>query len=319
MERLDVVPAGRAAGILAQIRLAGDALVARHKITGIGIGFGGPVDPRQGEVAKSHQIEGWEQFPLVDWCRKTLGLPAALGNDADLAGLAEARFGAGKGSNPVLYVTIGTGIGGGLVVDGEVYRGNGRGAAELGHLRPGLHADRADETVESVASGWGIAMAAQSRLAGPISHRLGPLQSGSSRPPRAEFVRQHLIEVEEATEEYAADLLERCNGETERLTAKIVAQAATEGNALALDVLHHAWQVLGWGIAQAITLLSPAVVVVGGGVSLMGEALFFGPLRAAVDRYVFPPFMGSYEIVPARLGEEVVVHGALALAAKQLR
>ncbi len=91
-------------------------------------------------------------------------------------------------------------------------------------------------------------------------------------------MRQHLIAAEEASEEYAADLLERCDGEIDKLTAKIVAQAAADGNAIALDVLHHSWQVLGWGIAQMITLLAPAAVVIGGGVSLMGEPLFFNPL-----------------------------------------
>ena len=136
---------------------------------------------------------------------------------------------------------------------------------------------------------------------------------GVARQP--ESLRQHLIAEEEASEEYTADLLERCDGELERVTAKMVVQAAADGNAIALDVLHHAWQVLGWGIAQMITLLSPAAVVIGGGVSLAGEELFFNPLRSATERYVFPPFVGKYKIVPAKLGEEMVVHGALALAA----
>ena len=115
-------------------------------------------------------------------------------------------------------------------------------------------------------------------------------------------------------EEFAADLLERCDGQIERLTAAMVAQAASEGNQLAQDVFGHACQVYGWGIAQVITLLAPNVVVLGGGVALVGEALFLGPLRTAVDRYVFPPLQGSFEVVPAELGEEVVLHGALALA-----
>jgi glucokinase len=78
--------------------------------------------------------------------------------------------------------------------------------------------------------------------------------------------------------------------------------------------LHHAIEALGWGIAQAITLLAPEVVVVGGGVPQIGEVLYLGPLRAQVERFVFPPLLGSYQILPAALGEEVVVHGALALA-----
>ncbi len=99
----------------------------------------------------------------------------------------------------------------------------------------------------------------------------------------------------------------------------MVAQAASEGNEVARDVLARACQALGWAVAQAITLVSPEVVVVGGGVSLAGETLFFAPLREQVDRYVFPPLLGKFRIAPAELGERVVVHGALAAAAASRR
>jgi glucokinase len=104
----------------------------------------------------------------------------------------------------------------------------------------------------------------------------------------------------------------------ENVTARLVGQAAADGNQLAVEVLNRSCQVLGWAVAQMITLLAPEIVVVGGGVSLLGEELFFVPLRNAVRRYVFPPLAGSYEIVPAALGEWVVVHGAIALAAGEL-
>ena len=95
-----------------------------------------------GRTIVSHQIDGWQDFPLGDWCRQTLGRPAVLGNDSDLAGLGEARFGAGRGHRIVFYSNVGSGIGGSLVVDGELYRG-GRGvASEIGHLRPGLECSR---------------------------------------------------------------------------------------------------------------------------------------------------------------------------------
>lgn len=313
LERFDVDAEAGAEGILAQIEAAAPALVDRHRVARVGVGFGGPVDARGGRVVVSHQIDGWENFPLADWCRQKLGRPAVLGNDADLAALAEARWGAGQGRDPVFYVTIGTGIGGGLVIGGQVYRGSGVGAAEIGHLRPGLHADRPEDTIESVASGWGIASAAQAYLSGAISHQLGAFRAGA-RPLKPELVRKHLIETEEAVEEQTADLWRRCDGDPERLTAKVVAEAAADQNGLAREVLQHAWDALGWGLAQMITLVSPAVVVVGGGVSLMGEELLFKPLRAAVNRYVFPPFLDTFEITPARLGEEMVVYGAIALA-----
>src|SRR5262249_61792240 len=94
--------------------------VDRSQLKGVGIGFGGPVDDATLTVIKSHQIEGWDSFPLADWISDVVGLPAALGNDADVAGLAEALHGAGKGLSPIFYITIGSGIGGGLIVSGQL-------------------------------------------------------------------------------------------------------------------------------------------------------------------------------------------------------
>jgi glucokinase len=314
LDRHAVDPALGAAGILASIEASAAPLIVRHDVATIGIGFGGPVDRARGLVVKSHHVSGWESHALVAWCARVLGLPTALENDCDAAGLAEARLGAGRDRRVVLFVTVGTGIGGGLIEEGNVYRGNGRGAAEIGHLRPGLHADRPDQTVESLASGWGIAAAAAARLSDPVSRSVVPLSSGLART-RAHQVRQTLVESEEAESEYTADLWDRCDGKIELLTALVVAQAAGEGNEIAREVLSHSCQALGWGIAQAITLVSPDVIVIGGGVSLMDESLFLVPLRAEVERYVFPALVGSYEIRPALLGEQVVVHGALAVAA----
>src|SRR5262249_31797845 len=136
------------------------ANVDRAQIRGVGIGFGGPVDDATRTIIKSHQVQGWDSFPLADWISERLGWPAALGNDADVAGLAEALFGAGKGLSPIFYITIGSGIGGGLIIDGEIYRGCGRGAAEIGHVE--VRADvgtgfEGSDILENVASGWGMA------------------------------------------------------------------------------------------------------------------------------------------------------------------
>ena len=138
--RGSVVPANGPDGIRRQITEAVPlalerAGVSRNQLRGVGIGFGGPVDDANQTIIKSHQIDGWDQFPLGEWIADVVGLPAVLGNDADVAGLAEALHGAGKGLSPIFYVTIGSGIGGGLILDGSIYRGVGRGAAEFGHLR----------------------------------------------------------------------------------------------------------------------------------------------------------------------------------------
>ena len=284
-ERAEVDPLLGAKGILAQIESLGISLIKKHNVKRIGIGFGGPVDPKAGRVTTSHQIAGWDEFPLVKWCEKMLGRETVLGNDCDVAALAEAKFGAGRNRERVFYVTVGTGVGGGFVVNGQS-DGAGRPAiAEIGHLRVGLDANELDGTVEAVASGRGIERAMRNRLRSPQK-------------------------TDEMTE-----LFTLCAGDLDSLTAKQIAGLAEEGNPLAIDVWEVAVQTLGWGIAQMITLLAPNVVVIGGGVSLSAEDLFFTPLGQFVRRYVFPPLVGSFELLPAELGEDVVVHGALALAA----
>jgi glucokinase len=257
---VDVTAGG--AGIRKQIlaavpELLASANIERSDLQAVGIGFGGPVDDATRSVLKSHQVGGWEGFPLAEWAERELGLPTVLGNDADCAALAEATFGAGKGLSPVFYMTIGSGIGGGLVIDGKVYRGTGKGAVEVGHLR--MPTPGGPKPLELVASGWAI--------------------DQSAGRPAAE-----------------------------------VAAAAERGDLAAHAILDHACNHLAEALCHVIALLCPRVIVIGGGVSLMGGVLF-GLLRQKVAERVFKPFADCYDIVPAALGEEVVVHGALRLAA----
>jgi len=115
----------QADGIRAAMRTGLPELVGRlpagQKVRGIGVGFGGPVDARTGTTIISHQIHGWEQFPLAEWLHNLLGVDAIVGNDADVAGLGEATRGAGVGHDPVFYITVGSGIGGGLILKGNIY------------------------------------------------------------------------------------------------------------------------------------------------------------------------------------------------------
>jgi glucokinase len=284
-----VDPGAGADGIRRQITAAVPELLAgsgveRSRLKGVGIGFGGPVDDTTHTVIKSHQIEGWDGFPLADWIADITGLPAALGNDADVAGLAEALFGAGQGLSPVFYITIGSGIGGGLVINGEIYRGCGRGAAEIGHLRT----RHVDTVLEYHASGWGIERFARSWL--EVNH-----------PNASDSLLSRLV-----------------GGNAQLLTTKHVAEAAAQGDELAITTLDVVYSDLADGICDMIALLCPRRIVIGGGVSQMGEKLLFVPLRKLVAERVFKPFAGCYDIVPAALGEEVVVHGALALARRRL-
>jgi glucokinase len=290
-------------GIRRQIMAGVPELLARtgldrSQVKSVGIGFGGPVDDATHTIIKSHQIEGWDDFPLADWIEDMLGWPAVLGNDADVAGLAEALFGAGKGLSPIFYITIGSGIGGGLIIDGEIYRGCGRGAAEIGHLGVVREVTQRNVLVfgrvidqmtsrrliplEQVASGWAIGERAQAAM-----------------------------ELDGAHE---SDLFRLVEGKVEQLTCKEVALAAQKGDRFAESILDDVVSYLAEGICQMITLLCPRRIIIGGGVSLLGEQQLFEPLRELVAAWIFKPFAGCYDIVPAALGEEVVVHGALALA-----
>jgi len=243
--------------------LLANAGTDRGQLRGVGVGFGGPTDDASQSVIKSHHIEGWTGFPLAKWLSDLLSLPTVICNDADVACLGEALHGAGAGLSPVFYITVGTGIGGGLVIDGEIYRGCGRGATEIGHL---IMPD--GEILESSSAGWGI-------------------EARAKRDP----------------------LLQ-----DRKYTVKDLAAAARAGIAAAKEHLDFATLQLAEGIRQVIKLLCPRRIVIGGGVSLMGDDLFFTPLRKHLAEHEFPPFAGLTDVVPAALGEEVVLQGDLALA-----
>ncbi|MGA2221449.1 MAG: ROK family protein [Verrucomicrobiia bacterium] len=237
LERRSVERERGARGILRQIEKIVPSVLGRYDVKAIGVGFGGPFDVERGRAVTSHQIAGWDGFPVRQWFARRFKLLTVVDNDQNCAGFAEAVCGAGRGKRSVFYVTVGTGIGGGLILNGEIY--NGRfGAAEIGHMK--LFVRNKWRTVESLASGLAI-------------------ERGVST----------------------------------------VAQAA---------------QHLGVAIANAIALLNPEIVIVGGGVSLAGDQ-FFRPLRQTVEHLIFPPFRGNCRIVPSKLGQAVVVVGAALLAA----
>lgn len=135
--RTNVDPGDRAPDLLSKIAEAARPLLSARDIRGVGVGFGGPVEPSSGVIVKSHHVAGWDGFGLADWCVSEFGLPSIVGNDCDVAALAEAKHGAGRGRSIVLYVTVGTGVGAGLMVDGEPYAPNRFARMEIGHLRPG--------------------------------------------------------------------------------------------------------------------------------------------------------------------------------------
>ena len=271
-------------GIVDQIREAGSLLVSDYNVDKIGIGFGGPVDAVNGRVIKSHHVEGWEGFDLVAFCQDVFNVQAVVDNDCNVSALAEATNGAGSGHTRVFYVTVGTGIGGGLVVDGSIVGSDRPTICELGHLRPDP-LNNPELIVEYVSSGPSIA-----------ANAVRGLQEGVS--PFGETSR-----------------LKGMAG----LTAKDVADAAKGGDGLAAAVVSHGVRTLGWAIGQVINIVAPHVVVVGGGVSLAGEDLFYNPLRQSVEEFIIDPLKGSYKIVPPVFGEDVVVQGAIALTDNRIQ
>jgi glucokinase len=301
LRRLAAEPAAGARGIWAQIVSALEPLrstagVARGAVAAAGVGFGGPVDAERGVVVRSHQVAGWDGAPLADWVRRDLGIPiVSVHNDADTAALGEALHGAGAGRSPVLYVNSGSGVGGGLVVDGRIYRGgSGVGALEVGHLRvfpdASMSLGRADfvawgdlpepPVLEQVASGWAIGRAG----AALVEQGRGPI------------------------------LASLAGSDPSRVDARLVADAARRGDSECLRLFDDATTAMAQALAHAVTLLAPRRVVLGGGVSLVESSLWLDPIRRKLAARVFGPFAGTFDVVTATLGEAVVVHGALALA-----
>lgn len=291
--RADIDRAAGAIGILAQIEEGMRVLSQDHRWNAIGIGFGGPVDTQTGRVTTSHQVHGWDHFELADWCHARWPVPVAVDNDCNVAALAEARLGAGRGFRRVLYVTVGTGIGGGFVIDGQIDGSERPAITEIGHLRPGLDATDSSQTVESLASGLGMEQTLRRSLE-PLSTESLALEANGA----------------------ARDLWNRCHGDWSGLNARLIAAAAADQNELAIRTLQQGTRVLGWALAQATTLLAPERLVLGGGVTSIPG--FVEQAEQWWQSYLFPPLAQSGQIVRAQLGDQVVLFGGLLLAYQKL-
>ena len=272
--RLTVEREFGAVGIRRQIQSTLSEILANVSLEGIGVGFGGPVDWRTGRICRSHQIEGWSEFDLGNWLQSLTRLPVRVDNDANVAALGEARHGAGKGFNPVFYVTLGSGVGGGLVVDGHIYHGAQPGESEIGHVR----LDRQGTIIEHRCSGWAVDAKIRDLIAKEPSSLLGRLTAG------------------------------KVGGEARHLAA-----ALQEGDLAAKKVLEDTAEDLSFGLSHVIHLFHPELILLGGGLSLLGE-----PLRRsvanAVGQFTMEAFAPGPRIGLAGLGEDAVPIGALVLA-----
>ncbi len=282
--RLDINPQNHAEGIRKQIATAGKELTEQFPIQHIGVGFGGAVDVATGRTIKSNQITGWEDFPFATWLSDIFDTPATIVNDCDAAALAEATTGAGKDFQSLFYITVGSGIGGGFVVNQTLFGQTRSAISEIGQLR--ISQDGEPKTVESQASGWGM----------------------------TEIARKHFTTSNNNKWDESTSLLfQLCEGDPQKITTIFIAKAAAQGDTYSQSILQQATRTLGWAIGQVITLVAPEVIVIGGGVPLMSNDLFFNPLVEDVSKFVYQPLQNSYQILPASLGEWVVVHGAIAV------
>jgi glucokinase len=254
--------------------------VKRDAFVGVGIGAPGPLDREKGIVIVTPNL-GWKNFPLRDRISKAVGLPATLDNDANCATVGEWWLGAARGGKNVIGVTIGTGIGGGLILNGQLYHGASDVAGEIGHI-----------TIDSTG-----------RLCGCGNY--GCLEAYASGPAIAQRARELLAGDEPSS------LTKTVNGELDQLTARIVYDAAKEGDFLARLVVRDTARFLGAGVANLLNIFNPDVVVLAGGVAMAGDTLF-EPLRAEVRRRAFRPAVEACRIVPGTLGDAAGVLGAIA-------
>jgi len=252
---------------------------------GAGVGAPGPLDREHGIVVIAPNL-GWRDFPLRDAISARIRLPVTLDNDANCATVGEWWRGAARGARNVVGLTIGTGIGGGVILDGKLYHGSSDVAGEIGHTT-------IDSTGRYCRCG-----------------NYGCLEAYASGPAIALRAREALERNEESK------LRTMVSGDLTQLTAAIVYQAANDGDALANEIVRDTARFLGTGVANILNMLNPDVVVLAGGVAKAGERLF-EPLRAEVKRRAFKPAVAACRIVPGELDGTAGMVGAVATFKQQ--
>ncbi len=265
------------------IRVIDEVWPDGDKVGAIGLGSPGPLDPHTGYLLAPPNNPEWHNFPLAQNVSRHFGVNAYLDNDANLAGLAEYRFGAGKNHHNVLYFTVSTGIGAGVIIDDRLLQGYHGLAAELGHIIIDPNGPPCscgfNGHLESFSSGPAI-----------VKYVLGEMESGVGSSMRREV----------------------------NLTARDVADAAHNGDALAIKAYQRAGEYLGIGVASMLHAFDPSIVIFGGGVSQVGN-LLFDTFHESLKKHVFHPrYLEGLVITKAELGDNAGLLGARALAEMKL-
>lgn len=252
----------------------------RDDVIGIGISAPGPLNPFSGVIVAPPNLPGWLDVPLRDIMTAEFNLPVYIGNDANVAALAEASKGAAQGCRHVTYITVSTGVGAGIICDGKLLLGREGLAGEFGHI--------------------------------PIVLEHGAVSSVELETAGPAIARRAMRAIQGGAKSTVADMV---NGDLNRIDAKAVGLAAAAGDRLAIAQLAYAGRMLGLGIVSILHLFNPEVIVIGGGVAKTGE-LLFGPLRKTAQEHVLDDaYTANLRIEESALGDDVALVGAAALVA----
>ena len=256
-------------------------------ISAIGVSCGGPLDTKTGIVYSPPNLPGWDALPLKALLESEFQVPVIIENDANASALAEFRFGGGRGYSAVLYMTMSTGIGGGIVIDGQVYHGANDSAGEVGHqilLPNGPRCGCGKRgCLEALCSGPAIARRAQAAL---------QKQRKSGKSPTA--------------------LLTLADGRIETIKSEHVLAAARTGDALALELVQETAYYMGWGIANLVNILNPDIVLLGT-IAVAAGDLLLDPIRETVSKFAMTRPAEAVHIAPAQLGDALGDLAAVAL------
>ena len=267
--------------------LVSNALSSSYSIATIGIAAAGAIDSEKGLVTDSPNLPGWHNIPLKDMVEKATGIRTFIMNDASAAALGEHIFGAGRGMNNLIYLTVSTGIGGGIIINGRLYSGPSGSAGEIGHTTIDINGPRCScgniGCLEMLASGKAVAREAKRLI--------------------AQGAKTAIIELVE--------------GDLQNITAQTVATAAQKGDTLALTIISKAANYLGVGLVNLVNIFNPEMIIVGGGMAKMGNMLLDGARKVVTERAFQMPAQ-LVRIVPSQLGDNAGVLGVVAFA-RELR
>lgn len=252
--------------------------IDKNSIEGIGFGFPGQIDYKNGIVRLAPNIPGWVNVPIAQEIEKEFGITTRVDNDVKCATLGELKFGAGKGSENLVCITVGTGIGSGIVINGKLVRGASNAAGEIGHIKLEMHSTNicgCGDTgcFEAMASGPEIVAIAQDYIRGGKSTKFREMANGGE------------------------------------ITPYIVSEAAKQGDAVAKRIFTIMGERLGIGLASVVNLLNPEKIIIGGGVADAGDILF-NPIKETIRKRTLSVSGDAVEIVPAQLGNSAGVIGA---------